>query len=340
MPEWHRFAFAVAGAVSFITGTARADAPPPKIQSRPQQAGVGGVGQQRANAGDCAGALDAFDQALRTSTSPELHRDRGACHEKLGQPYPAIEDYRAYLVARPDAADADAIRARVEALEESVGMVKTGVPKGEGAEVTTSIGGETDTGPSMSASAQKSGKEGADSIERNEELDNQADASPLRRGHGLALAVYFDERGYGDKQFGAAEVVGVDLRYALGPVHTLFLGATAGNVNSQGTETRLSGPGAALGYEARVGLNKRLNDALLFGAVLGYQNLHEGDSGLVYNFLEPVGRFGYRHVFGPSFGLEVVLNAGIAWASSTGNGPSFNETTPLIGGHVGLVLGF
>jgi tetratricopeptide (TPR) repeat protein len=296
------------------------------------------VGVQRANAGDCAGALDAFDQALRTSASPELHRDRGACHEKLGHPYPAIEDYRAYLVARPDAADAEAIRARVEALEESVGIVKAGAPKGEGAEVTTSIGGETESGPSMSV--QKSGKEGADAIERNEELDNQADASPLRRGHGIELAVFFDGRGYGDKQFGAAEVVGADLRYALGPVHTLFLEATVGNVNSQGTETRLNGPGAAFGYEARVGLDKRVSDALLFGAVLGYQNLHEGDSGLVYNFLEPVGRFGYRHIFGPSFGLEVVLNAGIAWATSTGNGPSFSETTPLIGGHVGFVLGF
>src|SRR5690349_21297769 len=38
----------------------------------------------RARAGDCAGALAAFDLALRTSIDPTLRRDRGLCHENLG----------------------------------------------------------------------------------------------------------------------------------------------------------------------------------------------------------------------------------------------------------------
>ena len=57
----------------------------------------------RARAGDCAGALPAFDAAIRVTIEPTLRRDRGLCHEKLGDPFPAIEDYRAYLVARADA---------------------------------------------------------------------------------------------------------------------------------------------------------------------------------------------------------------------------------------------
>ncbi len=56
------------------------------------------------------GATDAFDVALRTSIEPELRRDRGMCHEKLGHPFPAIDDYRAYLVGRPNAPDSDAIQ--------------------------------------------------------------------------------------------------------------------------------------------------------------------------------------------------------------------------------------
>jgi hypothetical protein len=64
--------------------------------------------------GDCAGALDDFDLALQSSTTdPTLNRDRGLCHERLGDPYPAIDDYRAYVTAAPDAADAEGIRQRL-----------------------------------------------------------------------------------------------------------------------------------------------------------------------------------------------------------------------------------
>ncbi|MGH7328367.1 MAG: hypothetical protein ACREJX_08460, partial [Polyangiaceae bacterium] len=74
------------------------------------------LARSRAAAGDCAGALDAYDAALETSVDPELHRDRGICHEKLGHPYPAIDDYRFYLTYRPNAADAESIHERMDNL--------------------------------------------------------------------------------------------------------------------------------------------------------------------------------------------------------------------------------
>jgi hypothetical protein len=35
--------------------------------------------------------------------NPTLRRDRGPRHERLGHPYPARDDYRAYLTAEPNA---------------------------------------------------------------------------------------------------------------------------------------------------------------------------------------------------------------------------------------------
>ena len=58
--------------------------------------------RKRMAAGDCDGALTSFDAALRTNREdPTLYRDRGSCHEKLGHPYPAIDDYREYLTDAP-----------------------------------------------------------------------------------------------------------------------------------------------------------------------------------------------------------------------------------------------
>ncbi|HVH43571.1 MAG TPA: tetratricopeptide repeat protein, partial [Labilithrix sp.] len=75
----------------------------------------------RARAGDCAGALSSFDVAIEKTFEPTLRRDRGLCHEKLGNVFPAIDDYRAYLTAQPDAPDADQIRQRLATLEEQSG---------------------------------------------------------------------------------------------------------------------------------------------------------------------------------------------------------------------------
>lgn len=89
---------------------------------------IGDMARERARQGDCAGALELFDQALRSSTDltldrrvvVRLYRDRGMCREKLAEPYPAIEDYRAYLTYQPDAPDADEVRARMTRLQDDV----------------------------------------------------------------------------------------------------------------------------------------------------------------------------------------------------------------------------
>ncbi|HVJ93924.1 MAG TPA: hypothetical protein VM580_29245, partial [Labilithrix sp.] len=51
----------------------------------------------RARAGDCAAALPLFDAAIRSTIEPTLRRDRGLCHQNLGNAFPAMDDYRAYL---------------------------------------------------------------------------------------------------------------------------------------------------------------------------------------------------------------------------------------------------
>src|ERR1019366_6133794 len=78
-----------------------------------------GNARARMRAGDCEGALASFDLALSTSNQdPTLYRDRGLCHEKLGHPFPAVDDYRVYLTDVPDAPDAPAIRERLARLED------------------------------------------------------------------------------------------------------------------------------------------------------------------------------------------------------------------------------
>jgi hypothetical protein len=350
MVEWQRFRFVVAGAALFCArdavaqshrggrgqgpaqGSSQGDALPPSAQFSSSNAGD--LAETRMKAGDCAGALDAFDAALRTSTQPELRRDRGVCHEKLGHPYPAIEDYRAYLTQAPNAPDADTIRARVAALETQVGIVKpgqAGVSDQSGAAITTSIGGDTDLGGSNA-------KGSMDALEAGEQLEAQADSSPLRRGHGLILGLVLGGRYFGNSSFGGSELAGVDLRYSFSRMSTILLDVSIGYVNGTGTVTSLTGPGVMGGYEARIPLNARVDDALLLGASFRYESLSES-SGFVFAVLEPEGHFGYRHVFGPSLGLEFAFDGGAAFASVTGLANS-STTEALLGGHVALLLGF
>jgi Tetratricopeptide repeat len=350
MVAWQRFRFPVAVAVFLCVHAGDAAAqehqhhkkaekaePLPAPPTTAQLSTAGDLAEQRMHAGDCAGALDAFDAALQNSVDPQLHRDRGMCHEKLGQPFPAIDDYRLYLTQRPNAPDADAIRARVTALETQVGIVKpgeAGVSDQTGAAVTTSIGGETDLGEPTSGGTTA----GQESIEKNEQLESQADASSLRRGHGLILGLVVGGRYFTSSSLGGAELGGVDLRYSFSRVSTVLVELSIGHVNGGGTVNALSGPGIMGGYEARIALNSRVSDALLLGATFRYESLSESN-GYVYALLEPEGRFGYRHVFGPALGVEAVVDGGVAFASETGIASS-NTTQGLVGGHVGVLIGF
>jgi len=335
MVEGQRYGFAVAALLCARGAAAQTHRAAPAEPSSAAATSPGDAAEQRMRSGDCAGALDAFDAALRTSRAPQLYRDRGACHEKLGQPYPAIDDYRAYLTARPNAPDAEGIRARVAELEAQVGIVRrgeAGVSDRSGADVSTSIGGETDLGtPTGGTSA-------LEALERSEQLESQADDSPLRRGHGFIIGLAIGGRYFASSSLGAAELAGIELRYSLSRVSTLLLEPSLTHVNGGGTVSALSGPGILGGYEARIPFNGRVSDALLLGATFRFESLSESN-GYVFAVFEPEGRVGYRHVFGPALGLEAVLDGGAAFATISGVANS-GTTQALVGGHVAVLLGF
>lgn len=63
-------------------------------------------------------AQAAFNAALQMSNAPELHFNLAVVAERMNHPQEAVDHYRAYLAARPDAKDRDKI-------EERVGMLQT-----------------------------------------------------------------------------------------------------------------------------------------------------------------------------------------------------------------------
>ena len=303
----------------------------------------------RAKAGDCAAALDGFDQAARATIEPTVRRDRGLCHEQLGHPYPAIDDYRYYLTNRPNASDADDIHNRLMRLEEQVGIVSP--DKGGSKDKSDTVDKADDPGKSsasMSVSLNgvsqptTSGGRSLDKIENDEQLDIDADGSPLRRGTGFEIGLAIGGQRFTRAELGWAELVGLDIRYSVSSVSTLLLEFGFTHVNADGSASALGGASISGGYEARIALDPRLNDALLLGATVGYQHLSQAASGLVYGAFVPQLRFGYRHVFGPALGLEAALDGGLAVLHLTGApaGVDANATSGTIGGHVGLVLGF
>jgi hypothetical protein len=69
-------------------------------------------------AGQCDLAVPSLDQALALDPgNPELLRDRGACHDRLGHRQAAVADYRAYCAAAPTGVDVAAVRQRIAQLE-------------------------------------------------------------------------------------------------------------------------------------------------------------------------------------------------------------------------------
>ncbi|HEX7667436.1 MAG TPA: tetratricopeptide repeat protein, partial [Polyangiaceae bacterium] len=252
--HFRHFAWALP-AVVCLTGTAFAqdkpkgnNTPSGKITVEKNTGSLEATARSRAAAGDCKGALDYYDAALTTSIEPELHRDRGICHEKLGHPYPAIDDYRFYLTNRPNATDAETIRERMDSLVEQTGQApsdksaaaaKSEEKKEEGdAKVTTSVGvGSGGVLVSLNPKANADDDPGAnpeggksiDAIDKDEKLESEAEISPLRNGQGPMLGAFFTEHywtksnvGIGSLPATAAESVGGLFRYAFIPGHSFI----------------------------------------------------------------------------------------------------------------------
>lgn len=319
--------------------------------------------RQRARAGDCAGALPLFDAALRLTVEPTLRRDRGLCHEKLGDPFPAIDDYRAYLVARADAPDADQIRDRLARLEEQVGASGSSRavkdrddPNGFKAGGQFSLGTEASGSSSSSSSSRsrerpigpKSGEEerSYDYYASEERQADSADKSPLRYGRGWIVGPFLSVPRFfvGDSPSGVASLtsysVGAAIRYSAGPALSFIseLGF-AGIADPSGTASP-NGPLVFLGLELRIPLNRWASDHLLLGVGPGFERYTvAGDEGGL-NVWSGRGRFGYRHVFGPSVGLEVILDGGPALLKPTGSASGDGKVVGLVGGSYALVIGF
>lgn len=314
------------------------------------------TGQQAAAAaralaakGNCAAALEAFDRALRSSIDVVLRRDRGRCHEQLGDPFPAMDDYRAYLVASSDAADFDDIRVRLERLEEQTGV---GGPSPEGPAPKKSAEDVPDEPADISAPLTsddgkgKPSKRNATKTYDQEEVAyhkyDQAVTSPLRLGTGGVFGIYSDVRvasGTGGYEIGAS------IRWSISQVSTFYgqIGYVSYQTNEgvalaggAGSGINAGGVGLGLGYEFRIRLDPYVSNAIVLGALAEYQHLTDSEVGLPGDVLIPQARAGYRHVFGPGVGIEFIANVGRVIAIASDLLPDGME----FGGTAALVLSF
>ena len=320
----------------------------------------GTAARTRARAGDCAGALPAFDAAIRVTIEPTLRRDRGLCHEKLGDPFPAIDDYRAYLTARADAPDADQIRDRLARLEEQVGVggpssqaVKDrDDPNGFKAKGQFSLGTEARSSSSSSPSradekplGPKSGEQerSYDYYSAQERLADRAESSPLRYGTGWLLGPFVSIPRYfvGD---GASKDVGYSIgaaiRYSFGPSVSFITEFGYAGVGKSGELSASSGPLLFAGLELRIPLNTWASDQLVLGVGPGFERYTNSGTQTATNVWAGRGRFGYRHVFGPAVGLEFLLDGGVADVVPTGSLGGDSKIFGLVGGSYALVIGF
>jgi hypothetical protein len=298
--------------------------------------GMADVARARVRDGDCEGALTAFEEALRTSNDPTIHRDRGLCHEKLGHPYPAIDDYRVYLTHAPDALDADGIRARLLRLEDQTsgraptatsGVSDTDVPEGVGVGANVSVGSE-----GASASAGNSGK----TRDKTDHVDIADDPlqTPLARGKGWAAGPFFAEHKWlmnrsslgGNAQYGSmihgsqtwTESVGLQVRYAPGPAGALVLEVGYEHFNGTSVDAATaSALTSQIAYEFKFPVAADYKSQLFLAPGLGYEHLAISPTDPTsapqsYGAFVPRVRFGYRYLFLPSVALEGSLDAGFA----------------------------
>jgi hypothetical protein len=318
--------------------------------------GYSTVARARMRNGDCAGAVEAFDEAVKHSIDPTLRRDRGLCHDQLGHPYPAIDDYRAYLTAEPDAPDAQNIQARLDRLEQQT----TGRTSSSEANDDTSVlqGSVTVNG----STAATSGESTSTPVRRDTmdyiEHDNDELRSPLRRGKGWSFGPFFAERkwfisgtNFGDAQTWA-ECVGLQFRYSFGHVATLFLeggytrfnstAATAGLYTLQGTTSQL-------GLELRLPFDPEYDNQLIVAPGLGFEYWAEtanvaGASSQDIGMIMPRVRVGWRHMLATSASLDLALDAGFGKPATFSNPSNFPfggnaDVDELVALNVGLVWG-
>ncbi|MBX3187445.1 MAG: tetratricopeptide repeat protein [Labilithrix sp.] len=323
---------------------------------REEAGGVdGNTARQRARAGDCAGALPSFDAAIRVTIEPTLRRDRGLCHEKLQHPFPAIEDYRAYLTSRPDAPDADQIRDRLARLEESVGIGALSSQQVRDREQSSGMSGSITVGSDGATSGGALGpREGEqqrsfDYYATQERLADAAESSPLRFGTGFAIGPYLQLPRYfftGGQTSDFGFAIGASFRYSFGPVTSFLLEIGYAGFGTAGEGASQGGPQTFLGFEFRVPLDRWASNQIYLGLGPGYERYGTATN-VASNVIAARGRLGYRHVFGPQVGLEIGADGGAGVAIISGLPPpqpgvNVDDTQGigLISGNVAFVVGF
>ncbi|HTQ45388.1 MAG TPA: tetratricopeptide repeat protein [Polyangiaceae bacterium] len=363
-------AIAVALALGLVvggSGEARAQTQGGAAQGKPQQplilqkvqlgsAGYTTVARARMRNGDCAGAVDAFDEAVKHSIDPTLRRDRGLCHEQLGHPYPAIDDYRVYLAAEPDAPDAQSIQARLDRLEQQTTGRSESSEANDDTSVlqgSVSVNGSTATA-SESATTTPVTRDTMDYVEH----DNEQLRSPLRRGKGWSFAPFFAERkwfitgtNFGDAQTWA-EAVGLQFRYSFGHVSTLFLEGGYTRFNSTAATAglyTLQGMTSQLGLEFRFPFDPEYDNQLIVAPGLGFEYWVEtanvaGASSVDIGMIMPRVRVGWRHMLAVSAALDLSLDAGFGKPAQFSNPSNFPfggnaDMDELVALNVGLVWG-
>jgi hypothetical protein len=332
----------VAGVLA-LSGVARAQA---MTQSRIEREQIGTTSlsndaRARARRGDCAGALAEFDEAIRNTTDPTLRRDRGLCHEKLDDPYPAVDDFRAYLSAMPDAPDSDDIRDRLGRIEARLGI---GGPSG-GAKHASTADDDPFHGPNSSASTATHYDSTA--------IEEGDSSSALRSGTGGVLAPYVGVRRWLEPTNGGssaglfAETAGLRLGYSWTETSTFLFEIGYERFNQPASSAvTVNGLSLQLGYEARAPVSG-IDNNFIFGLGLGFDQLFDStnavsvasipNAGVVYGRL----RLGYRHNFGPGAGLEVDLDGGVGdtfLESSAAGSSSNSQAVGLLG--LDLALAF
>jgi hypothetical protein len=304
------------------------------------------TGRQRMQAGDCEGALAAFDAAQRAgNVSPTVRRDRGLCHEKLGHTHPAIDDFRFYLEAVPDGPDAEDITERLQRLEaeadkedkeahDAAGNKYAEAEKKYRAAWTISAFG-------ASADPYAPKKEGSsDDVRVGPGRDKLADPTneeqelrlPLRRGRGGQLAPFFELRGWflsaptgaaaGEATLGdslsIAELIGLRLGYELGAAGGVIVEAGYEHFNSSSVDvSTVAGFSGQVAYEMRFHLDARSNSQILLALGADYDHLVATPANpqfgtVTYDALGPHARLGWRRMVASDAGFELAFNAGVA----------------------------
>jgi len=365
-------------AVALASGPAFAQkAPPQPARSRNQpfnlsssdaSASSAARARTKARAEDCAGALPLFDEAVRITIEPTLRRDRGACHDKLGNPTAALDDYRAYLYARPEASDAKEIEERIQVLEGQLESSRKAEekdntpPGGVRGSASLSLNGEkTDAqvGSGASSGSRSDDGKGATSYDdyaARVKRRDEADSSSLRTGTGGVFGFYTSVRSFVGQGSGSDSIgysVGVTPRYAFTSYFSLVgeLGFAG-----FGARARTASGGVALwvGAEFRVKLDSYASNSLLFGVGPGFERYVGLDrsNASALNTGHIRGRIGFRHVFGANVGLDLSFDPAVVFASADGpptivtvNGQTFSasqsvDPRALLGGNLALVVGF